>query len=89
MDHIDPATKTIRSCDIWDKPPEAREAELAKCQALCVPCHRKKSRAEAAVRVRPLKHGTAYAYQMRCRCAQCRAGERERWQRYKAKYLSV
>jgi hypothetical protein len=37
VDHIDPSTKI--SSKFWGWSTERREAELAKCQALCRPCH--------------------------------------------------
>lgn len=44
LDHIDPATKIHHS--IWSWSAERREAELAKCQVLCKPCHDEKSAGE-------------------------------------------
>jgi hypothetical protein len=40
-DHVDPSKKTSHS--IWSWSPERREAEIAKCQVLCRPCHQLKS----------------------------------------------
>lgn len=41
VDHIDPRTKT--SSNFWSWSHERRMTELAKCQLLCWPHHRKKS----------------------------------------------
>lgn len=46
LDHRDPKLKV--SHRIWSWCRERREAELAKCQALCRYCHRLKTAAEAA-----------------------------------------
>lgn len=45
LDHRDPQTKV--SHRIWSWSQERRDAELAKCQALCRRCHRRKTAAEA------------------------------------------
>jgi multidrug efflux pump subunit AcrB len=44
VDHIDPKTKV--SHEFWGWPEEERLLELAKCQALCEECHKKKSAQE-------------------------------------------
>ena len=89
LDHVDPATKSPQagrgSLRIWSWSDARREAELALCQPLCGRCHRRKTAAE---RRKPLKHGTAYAYQSRrCRCPVCREWASANWQRYKAAHL--
>jgi hypothetical protein len=38
VDHIDPATKLYEIRDIWTMRAAVREAELAKCQLLCIVC---------------------------------------------------
>jgi len=50
VDHIDPATKDNvllgkrgTNQDLWKWPNKRREAELAKCQVLCLTCHRRKT----------------------------------------------
>ena len=54
FDHITPATKSF-ACSAWmctrGITLPRLEAELAKCQALCVPCHTKKTAAEVAAGV--------------------------------------
>lgn len=37
LDHIDPSTKIDHK--VWSWSQERRDAELAKCQVLCQPCH--------------------------------------------------
>lgn len=44
LDHKDRTTKVSHT--IWGWSQKRREEELAKCQALCVTCHREKSSAE-------------------------------------------
>ena len=41
LDHIDPTTKVTHK--VWSWTYTRRMAELAKCQALCEECHKKKS----------------------------------------------
>lgn len=44
LDHIDPNTKLRRNDhQCWGWATQRREAELAKCQALCRSCHEKKT----------------------------------------------
>jgi hypothetical protein len=45
LDHRDPTIKVTHR--IWSWSQERREAELAKCQVLCLSCHRRKTAAEA------------------------------------------
>ncbi len=44
LDHINPRDKEDHK--IWSWSAERRNAELAKCQALCYYCHKKKTRKE-------------------------------------------
>lgn len=68
LDHINPAEKVHHAIWSWSK--ERREAELAKCQILCVLCHQTKTASEM---YRPRVHGTVAMYKRgRCRCALCR-----------------
>lgn len=41
VDHIDRATKVTHNVWSWSK--DRRDQELAKCQALCVDCHKQKT----------------------------------------------
>jgi 5-methylcytosine-specific restriction endonuclease McrA len=68
LDHEDPATKIDHKVWSWAK--GRREAELAKCQALCQSCHRVKTRDDLP----DLLHGTKSMYARRgCRCPDCQA----------------
>ena len=74
IDHIDPLTKVhpIASSTMWGWSDKRLAEEIAKCQVLCQPCHRKKFKSDMLVR-RPLVHGTIRAYKNRgCRCDACR-----------------
>lgn len=84
LDHIDPEQKTEHR--IWTWSPERRESELAKCQVLCTDCHKEKTSAERAARV---KCGTEWAYRKGCRCEECRtAVSRIRRERRERKQLN-
>jgi hypothetical protein len=65
VDHIDPSQKVSHRIWTWSK--ERRAAELAKCQVLCLVCHKAKTRAQIAV-----AHGTRGKYNGGCRCEECR-----------------
>ncbi|GAB1326912.1 hypothetical protein ACE1SV_12510 [Streptomyces sennicomposti] len=69
LDHVDPGTKASHS--IWSWAQARREAETAKCQILCFPCHRRKSCDERGYR-EPGCHGWE-RYKAGCRCPECRA----------------
>lgn len=43
MDHIDRSTKSFEISKLWSVSKARYDAEVAKCQLLCRPCHRKKS----------------------------------------------
>lgn len=76
FDHIDPETKLDNLSCFWRSTEPLFEAELAKCQLLCKPCHRIKSAEEARER-RVIVHGTLNAYQRYgCRCDLCAANRR-------------
>jgi hypothetical protein len=47
LDHIDPSQKISHS--VWSWSQSKREAELAKCQILCLSCHNLKSAGEKAM----------------------------------------
>lgn len=75
VDHIDPNLKV--SHRIWSWSPARRAAELAKCQTLCLPCHKRKTREEWFEKKAP--HGTNARYvsqNHRCRCSECRDAHR-------------
>ena len=85
-DHIDPKTKDPEASKVvpWSWSKARREIELAKCQALCRPCHIEKTRKEQAV---VAKHGSLTMYVKRkCRCPECKSSysvyqkNRRKWQ---------
>lgn len=79
LDHIDPTTRVSHKIWSWSL---ARQAEeLAKCQVLCAPCHRLKSRDQLSIThgYRAFKHGTPNMYDRHgCRCEVCRAWKRQK-----------
>lgn len=81
VDHIDPALKISHS--IWSWSVARRTAELAKCQTLCVPCHKAKTKAQRPVP----EHGTISRYGSiyKCRCELCRRANADRAALNKAK----
>ncbi len=85
FDHVDPRTKVaditaaIVAAWAWDRLAE----ELAKCQLLCGPCHREKTRAGRENtgggwnRIEDPEHGTVARYdRLRCRCPICQGWKR-------------
>lgn len=74
LDHIDPRLKI--SHNIWSWSAERRTAEIAKCQVLCVSCHKTKTAFERGYRMR---HGAAAMYNVHgCRCDKCRAWKKQK-----------
>lgn len=68
VDHIDPLKKV--SHRIWSLKESRRNRELAKCQVLCVECHKAKTSADKRA---AMKHGTRGMYdKAHCRCPRCR-----------------
>ncbi len=68
VDHINRANKVNHNVWSWAK--KRRLKELAKCQVICLECHKKKNKAE-----REPPHGTNGRYtsrSYRCRCELCR-----------------
>ena len=79
VDHKDPSKKVTHR--IWSYTKSKRDAELAKCQVLCSPCHRAKSISE---HTKPIVHGTETGYKNRgCRCIECRTVHAKRLQDWK------
>lgn len=74
IDHIDPATKTAPIAQIWSWSAARRDAELAKCQVLCRPCHDEKTNQDFG-HGSP-QHGTTTRYRDGCRCEPCRDANR-------------
>lgn len=75
VDHVDPSQKV--SHRIWTWAIARRDAELAKCQVLCIEHHKAKTKAQ-----RPMPaHGTVSRYSSKahkCRCDECKRANRER-----------
>jgi hypothetical protein len=84
FDHIIPGSQSFTICDCLDKPWSILIAEVMKCQLLCSPCHRQKSKECGETggghnkRTDPFIHGTARCYgYTRCRCEDCREAKRQ------------
>ena len=76
FDHVDPETKEFAICARMSLPMEELLREVAKCQLLCKPCHRKKSIAEGSQKT--ARHGTQYMYSdLGCRCRVCKNWRRD------------
>jgi hypothetical protein len=73
LDHINPADKISHL--IWTWSPLRRAAELAKCQALCKPCHDRKCGLDGFIDRTP-RHGIG-RYDKGCRCDTCKAANTE------------
>lgn len=85
FDHIDPSTKSYIITAILTHPRKL-EAELAKCQLLCGPCHKQKSIADAGKRPARGQHGTLSGYRY-CHCTRCRKAQADycrEWKRRRA-----
>lgn len=81
FDHVDRTTKRADISKLFAGAADALiQAELRKCQLLCRPCHRAKSRAAGDVGVsRPMQHGRIWGYyHHRCRCEPCVKAAEER-----------
>jgi 5-methylcytosine-specific restriction endonuclease McrA len=68
LDHVIPQPH-LANWRIWMRSAPSREAELAKCQPLCRPCHKAKSAREGTL----LDHGLNRYERHGCRCPICRA----------------
>ena len=79
LDHIDPSKKVSHNIWSWSEP--KREAEIAKCQVLCRPCHEQKTARDMRY---GLTHGTEHGYRRyRCRCAHCKAAHSREMAKYR------
>lgn len=76
VDHVDPATKFTHRIWAWSK--IRRNAELAKCQLLCKPCHHEKTGKENS----GWTHGES-GYQRKCRCIICVEAHNEAKRQYR------
>lgn len=80
FDHVEPGSQTFRiSGRGLDKPWPVLLTEVAKCQLLCRPCHRLKTKecgetgGGSNKNLAPVEHGTPRCYQeLACRCPECR-----------------
>jgi hypothetical protein len=78
FDHVDPATKTMTIAKTWTASEERFQAELAKCQLLCFPHHKEKTRAEQSV-----PHGGGVSGKSKCSCALCKQKKAEYMRNWK------
>lgn len=77
FDHIDPLSKVLPIGKMLNARAEVFLAELQKCQLLCEPCHRDKTREPGGMK-HQAQHGTSGMYNgHRCRCDACRLWKRE------------
>lgn len=83
LDHVDPTQKV--SHRIWSWSVARREVELAKCQVLCDPCHKIKTKEQFPItNGRELvSHGNYWMYQKGCRCPACSASVAPWWREYR------
>jgi len=80
LDHIDRRMKV--SHRIWTWSAARRTEEIAKCQLLCVDCHKKKTRYEW---IAARRHGTRTMYEIGCRCDECRGAQRAHVRAWRAR----
>lgn len=82
FDHVDRTTKTKVIGSMLTQKEATLQAELAKCQLLCQPCHSLKSIIELGNQ--PRRHGTTTMYAGgKCRCPLCRAAQYEYVKEYR------
>jgi hypothetical protein len=89
LDHVDRSQKVDHR--LWSWSQERREAELAKCQVLCHPCHLLKTELcrDNPSQVNGLQHGTVTTYRKRgCRCGLCRAASAAQKSAWRAKSIA-
>jgi 5-methylcytosine-specific restriction endonuclease McrA len=72
FDHIDPSTKLFGIAQALSHSQVEWEAELEKCQLLCVECHSRKTAMEQGLLVAQDTHGTLSSYK-NCHCTLCKA----------------
>jgi hypothetical protein len=91
FDHIDWRTKTFLITTNWYIEDRVLfEAELAKCQLLCHPCHKTKTIQDLSEQEREeFTHGTVYAWMKRkCDCDECGVAKRSWYDQRNAKRRS-
>lgn len=74
LDHIDPAAKSFDVAKSHSASQAKWDAEIAKCQLLCQPCHNKKTIADLGYRQAKGFHGTISTVRY-CKCDKCRAAK--------------
>lgn len=90
VDHIDPKTKVSSDPWLWGK--ARREAELAKCQVLCTPCHNEKTlpniqaAAQKRIGMKVDRHVQAELVQAICACCQKTFIKKAKIERFAAKH---
>jgi hypothetical protein len=77
LDHIDPSMKTGAISKLMSRGDARWRAELEKCQLLCAPCHRGKTKSDLGV-----EHGGGVSGKGRCKCAPCKAKKAEYMRNY-------
>ena len=79
FDHIDPSTKSMTIAKMWTASEERFQAELAKCQLLCVPHHLEKTLAERGMTAARGTHGSlsSYRYCGPPKCDDCKQAKRD------------
>jgi hypothetical protein len=89
IDHIDPRTKVTHS--VWSWAEQRRNAELAKCQVLCRPCHEAKSVVDLVnvFGVTLAEHGQIAMYYRGCRCRPCKDASAAYKRDYRARTRAV
>lgn len=76
FDHKERITKKATIADIWSANEKRFWEEVAKCQLLCISCHRKKTLEDLGQISAKNSHGTLSAYRY-CKCELCRKAHRE------------
>ena len=81
IDHTNHLDKDFTISNWWGLSWEKLLPELEKCQLLCKPCHRGKTKQEGSLAKgwmnQPRQvHGTVWSYtKYKCRCADCKAAK--------------
>ena len=70
FDHIDPKEKAIEIGELWKYGKDKRDAELSKCQLLCIPCHKKKTCEDHGWSYSVKEHGLPGSHKY-CKCRVC------------------
>jgi 5-methylcytosine-specific restriction endonuclease McrA len=81
LDHVDPKQKTEHR--IWSWSDARRMSEIAKCQILCLSCHKKKTYSQ---RSRVGTHLSGAFWSRGCRCEECRTYKRISMRKYRSQF---